>query len=69
MQQQLPTLKEIRPHGTKAFPCAIYQTRSVGRGTLVKHHWHDEVGILYFSGGEFRLEINMEQLNFNSSRM
>ncbi|MBD5513189.1 MAG: AraC family transcriptional regulator [Lachnospiraceae bacterium] len=58
---QLPSvLKEIRPHGTKSFPCAIYRTHSVGKGTLVKHHWHDEVEILYFSGGEFRLEINME---------
>lgn len=60
MEQQPSILKEIRPHGTKSFPCAIYRTHSVGKGTLVKHHWHDEVEILYFSGGEFRLEINME---------
>ena len=66
MQQQLSNLKEIRPHGTKAFPCAIYQTRSVGKGVLVKHHWHDEVEILYFSGGQFRLEINMEQFFIQS---
>lgn len=66
MQQQLSNLKEIRPHGTKAFPCAIYQTRSAGKGVLVKHHWHDEVEILYFSGGEFRLEINMEQFFIHS---
>lgn len=64
--QQLSNLKEIRPHGTKAFPCAIYQTRSAGKGVLVKHHWHDEVEILYFSGGEFRLEINMEQFFIHS---
>ena len=38
MQPQLSNLKEIRPHGTKAFPCAIYQTRSGGKGVLVKHH-------------------------------
>lgn len=55
-----PHLKEIRPHGTKAFPCAIYRTHSVGKGVLVKHHWHEEAEILYFSGGKFRLEINME---------
>ena len=66
MQPQLSNLKEIRPHGTKAFPCAIYQTRSVGKGVLVKHHWHDEVEILYFSGGQFRLEINMEQFPIRS---
>ena len=60
MEHQPSILKEIRPHGTKPFPCAIYRTHSVGKGTLVKHHWHDEVEILYFSGGKFRLEVNME---------
>lgn len=64
--QQLSTLKEIRPHGTKTFPCAIYQTRSSGEGVLFKHHWHDEIEILYFSGGEFRLEINMEPFYIHS---
>ncbi len=66
MQQHLSNLKEIRPHGTKAFPCAIYHTRSASEGMFVKHHWHDEVEILYFSGGEFRLEINMEQFTIHS---
>ncbi len=60
MEQQPSILKEIRPHGTKSFPCAIYRTHSVGKGTLVKHHWHEEVEILYFSSGKFRLEVNME---------
>lgn len=69
MQQLSPTLKEISLHGTKSFPCAIYQTRSIGKGTLVKHHWHDEVEILYFFGGEFRLEINMEQFFVRSEAL
>ncbi len=69
MQQLSPTLKEISLHGTKSFPCAFYQTRSVGKGTLVKHHWHDEVEILYFFGGEFRLEINMEQFFVHSEAL
>lgn len=60
MEQQPSILKEIRPHGTKSFPCAIYRTHSMGKGVLVKHHWHDEAEILYFSGGKFRLEINMD---------
>lgn len=59
-ESSLSDLKEIRSHGTKTFPCAIYRTRSHQKGSLVKHHWHDEVEILYFSGGNFRLEINME---------
>ena len=40
--QQPSILKEIRTHGTDSFPCAIYRTHSAGKGTLVKHHWHDE---------------------------
>lgn len=60
MNKQSSVLKEIRPHGTKSFPCAIYRTHSIGKGVLVKHHWHDEVELLYFSNGDFRLEINME---------
>lgn len=62
MQQQPSTLKEIRLHGTKDFPCAIYQTGSRIKGIMVKHHWHDEVEIIYFSGGEFSLEVNMERI-------
>ena len=69
MQIPSPALKEISVHGTKSFPCAIYQTRSIGKGTLVKHHWHDEVEILYFFGGEFRLEINMEQFFVHSEAL
>lgn len=69
MQSHLPTLKEICLHGTKSFPCAFYRTRCAGKGTLVKHHWHDEVEILYFSGGDFRLEINMEQFFIRSEAL
>ena len=66
MEQQPSVLKEIRQHGTKSFPCAIYRTHSMGKGAFVKHHWHDEVEILYFSGGEFRLEVNMESFRISS---
>jgi len=69
MQPHFPTLKEICLHGTKSFPCAFYRTRCAGKGTLVKHHWHDEVEILYFSGGDFRLEINMEQFFIRSEAL
>lgn len=66
MYQQPSTLKEIRLHGTKSFPCAVYRTRSAKKGTLVRHHWHDEVEILYFSRGNFQLEINMEPFPVHS---
>lgn len=66
MEQQPIVLKEICPHGTKSLPCAVYRTHSVGKGVFVKHHWHDEIEILYFSGGGFRLEINMESFPIES---
>lgn len=66
MDQQLSVFKEIRHHGTQSFPCAVYRTHSIEKGTMVKHHWHEEVEILYFSGGEFRLEINMESFSIRS---
>lgn len=69
MQPHLSTLKEICLHGTRSFACAFYQTRPEGKGTLVKHHWHDEVEILYFLGGDFRLEINMEQFFIRSEAL
>ena len=66
MQNQQPsTLKEIRVHGTQDFPCAFYQTGTRIRGNMVKHHWHEEVELLYFSGGEFCLEINMERFEIS----
>ncbi len=66
MEQQPIVLKEICSHGTKSLPCAVYRTHSVGKGVLVKHHWHDEIEILYFSEGGFRLEINMESFEIQS---
>lgn len=63
---QSSTLKENRPHGTKSFPFATYQTLSLGKGTLVKHHWHDEIEILYFYGGDYQLKINMENFSISS---
>ena len=38
MQLLSPTLKELSLHGTKSFPCAIYQTRSLGKGPRSEEH-------------------------------
>lgn len=62
----LPALKEAGPHGTEGFPCAVYQIHAAKKGMLVKHHWHEEVEILYFFGGNFCLEINMEPFPVSS---
>ncbi len=64
--QQSPTLKELRLHGTKSFPFAAYQTCMSSKGMMVKHHWHDEIEIVYFSKGDFCLEINMEPFQIRS---
>lgn len=53
-------LKEGRPHGTSSFPCGIYRTQSAQKGIIVKHHWHEEIEIIYFIKGDFRLLVNME---------
>lgn len=66
MQQTPASALKEHAHGTKSFPCAIYHTGATQKGTLVKHHWHEEVEILYFYGGSFRLEINMEQFLIDS---
>lgn len=65
-QTPLQTLKEIRSHGTMSFPCAAYRTCSTAKGTMVKYHWHDEIEIIYFTEGDFRLEINMEHFYIRS---
>lgn len=65
-QQPSPALKETNQHGTQSFPCAFYQTQMTGHGVMVKHHWHKEIEILYFPGGKFRLEINMEAFDIDS---
>lgn len=63
---QSPTLKEPRHHGTKSFPFAAYKTCFFSKGTMVKHHWHEEIEIIYFFEGDFRLEINMEPFYIRS---
>lgn len=59
-------LKENSIHGTQSFPCAFYQTQMTGHGLMVKHHWHKEAEILYFPGGSFNMEINMENFDIHS---
>lgn len=58
-------LKEVRPHGSASFRCAFYQSDSEEETLLVKHHWHDEIEIIYFSKGNFHLEINMEHYDIH----
>ena len=46
-----PSLKETRQHGNFSFPCAFYQAMhendSSGFSYVVKHHWHEQIEIIY----------------------
>ena len=55
--------REHRQHGTHRFPCAYYNAGNSGQavGFEVKHHWHDEIELMFLQKGEFHTEINMEQ--------
>lgn len=57
--------KENVIRGTGDFPCSCYYsgpaTHSPEAPFEVRHHWHDEVEILYFEYGRFEVEINMKK--------
>lgn len=56
-------LKEQKGHGTSVFPCALYEIFEDNIWDGVKHHWHDEIEILYFMKGDFKLHVNMENFS------
>ena len=53
-------LRENRPHGTSIFPCAFYLFLGSTVRLRVKHHWHEEIEIIYLKSGNFTMSINME---------
>ena len=57
---QQPSLKEKQSHGTRLFPCAYYKKCKPSHRLRVRHHWHEEVEIVYLYHGSFKLDINME---------
>jgi AraC-like DNA-binding protein/quercetin dioxygenase-like cupin family protein len=59
-QTPKPQLKETRSRGSSNFLCAAYQSAFSRKEFVVKYHWHEEAEILYFAGGAYLLEINME---------
>lgn len=60
-------LKENRLYGSSQFSCSLYQKAFSENGSLiVKHHWHEEAELLYFHGGDYHLEINMERFHIDS---
>ena len=57
---QKPGLKEKQSHGTRLFPCAYYHFCNPNHRLRVRHHWHEEMEIVYLHHGSFKLDINME---------
>lgn len=57
---QQPGLKEKQSHGTRLFPCAYYHFSNPSYRLRVRHHWHEEVEIVYLQRGSYKLDINME---------
>ena len=53
-------LKEKQSHGTRLFPCAYYHFCNPNHRLRVRHHWHEEIEIIYLHHGSFKLDINME---------
>lgn len=54
-------LKEIKQHGTTYFPCAFYIVEGDKKnGLLVKHHWHEQLELIYLKEGQFKVKINTE---------
>lgn len=57
---QQPGLKEKQSHGTHLFPCAYYHFSNLSYRLRVRHHWHEEVEVVYLQHGSYKLDINME---------
>ena len=58
-------LKEQRDHGTSVFPCGLYEVFEDTVWSGAKHHWHDEMEIIYFMKGDYKVNVNMESYFIN----
>lgn len=59
--KKTPYLKEKKNHGTVEFPCAYYDMSEAGEELYAKHHWHEEIEVIHFQGGPYKVQIGMEQ--------
>lgn len=55
-------LKEKAIHGTSSFPFGFYEVFESEPWEGIKHHWHEEIEILYMMKGAGKIEINMNSL-------
>ncbi len=53
--------KELRPHGTEAFPCAGYESeRTASPDDVIPWHWHEEFEMILVREGTLRLKVLSE---------
>lgn len=57
-----PVYKEKAIHGTSSFPFGFYEVFEDEAWDGVKHHWHEEIEIIYMMKGSGTIEVNMETL-------
>lgn len=66
MNSKLLPKKESVSHGTADFPCAGYRAVYTEYPTPIpydcKHHWHEELEILFFEQGNYHLELGAEHI-------
>ena len=64
-EQKFPRLQETRLHGTVTFPCTMYiadaDSEPEGTPFEVKLHWHENIELLHFEKGKYRVGINMDR--------
>ena len=58
-------LRENQSHGTSIFPCAFYLFSGNAIRLRVKHHWHEEIEVIYLKSGNFKITVNMEAYEIN----
>ncbi len=50
--------KELKPHGSLAFPCAGYSSCHRDRQEdIIPWHWHEEIEIVYIEKGQMKVKI------------
>ena len=59
-------LKEQRDHGTSVFPCGLYEVFEDTVWSGAKHHWHDEMELIYIESGSGLVRLNKEILRVKS---
>ena len=64
-KQKFSRLQETRLHGTVTFPCTMYiadaDREPEGTPFEVKLHWHENIELLHFEKGKYRVGINMDR--------